>query len=74
LNSLADVSAYFPDGTWCGNDGQKDLYCLQRSCISAEELIRSTREKSSTDLDMANNAPMTGVVSHKIPAALEVVF
>ena len=73
LNSLPEVSAHFPDGTWCGNDGQKDLYCLHRSCVStevAEGLVRSSGR--SSDLDMANNAPMTGKVHHKIPAALEV--
>ncbi len=73
LNSLPEVSAHFPDGTWCGNDGQKDLYCLHRSCAStevAEGLVRSSGK--SYDLDMANNAPMTGKVHHKIPAALEV--
>jgi len=36
----------------------------------AEGLVRSSGK--STDLDMANNAPMTGKVHHKIPAALEV--
>lgn len=76
LNSLPDVSAHFPDGTWCGNDGQKDLYCLQRSCVStdvAEGLTRSVGGKH-TDFDLANNAPMTGEVHHKIPAALEDYF
>ncbi len=77
LNSLANVSAYFPDGTWCGNDGQKDLYCLQRSCVSqdvAEGLVRSGAAGTKPfDLEMSNNAPMTAG-NHKLPTALEVVF
>ncbi|KAI9556544.1 hypothetical protein GHT06_016334 [Daphnia sinensis] len=75
LNSLPEVSAHFPDGTWCGNDGKMDLYCLQRSCVStkvAEGLVRS--EGKNTDLNFANNAPMTGKIHHKIPTALEDYF
>ena len=34
LNNLLQLQAHFPDGTWCGNDGQQDLYCLQRSCTA----------------------------------------
>ena len=33
LNNLPQVSAFFPDGTWCGNDAGKELYCLQRTCV-----------------------------------------
>lgn len=73
---MANVSAYFPDGTWCGNDGQKDLYCLQRTCVSeADGLSRSAgRSSSSGDLEMSNNAPMTAGGIRKLPPALEVVF
>lgn len=24
---------YFPDGTWCHNDGNQDYYCLQHHCL-----------------------------------------
>ncbi|CAB3240453.1 unnamed protein product [Arctia plantaginis] len=24
---------YFPDGTWCHNDGEQDYYCLQHHCL-----------------------------------------
>lgn len=35
LNNIQDLNAFFPDGTWCGKDDQnKDLYCLQRNCVS----------------------------------------
>lgn len=39
----------------------------------AEGLTRSVGGQN-TDLDLTNNAPMTGNVDHKIPAALEVVL
>ena len=26
------MSAYFPDGTWCHNDGQRDFFCQQNEC------------------------------------------
>lgn len=32
LNDIG-VDAYFPDGTWCHNDGRKNYYCVQHHCL-----------------------------------------
>lgn len=32
LNDIG-MNAYFPDGTWCHNDGRKNYYCLQHHCL-----------------------------------------
>jgi len=32
LNDLG-VNPYFPDGTWCHNDGISNYYCLQHHCL-----------------------------------------
>lgn len=72
LNSLPEISAYFPDGTWCGNEGGKDLFCLQRTCVSqdmVEGLIRSGTANSG-DLDITNNAPM--MTNHQMPEDIKV--
>ena len=29
-----DISLYFPDGTWCHNDGSRDYYCLKNNCVT----------------------------------------
>lgn len=29
----AGKDPYFPDGTWCHNDGSQDYYCLQHHCL-----------------------------------------
>ncbi|KAJ8736459.1 hypothetical protein PYW08_007115 [Mythimna loreyi] len=29
----AGKDPYFPDGTWCHNDGNQDYYCLQHHCL-----------------------------------------
>jgi len=32
LNDLG-VDPYFPDGTWCHNDGTSNYFCLQHHCL-----------------------------------------
>ena len=32
LNDL-NIDPYFPDGTWCHNDGQINYYCVQHHCL-----------------------------------------
>lgn len=32
LNDLG-TDPYFPDGTWCHNDGLINYYCLQHHCL-----------------------------------------
>ncbi|CAK1601860.1 unnamed protein product [Parnassius mnemosyne] len=31
--NTAGLDPYFPDGTWCHNDGSQDYYCLQHHCL-----------------------------------------
>ena len=34
LVNSEDISLYFPDGTWCHNDGSRDYYCLKNNCVT----------------------------------------
>ncbi|XP_068626453.1 A disintegrin and metalloproteinase with thrombospondin motifs adt-2-like [Battus philenor] len=31
--NAAGLDPYFPDGTWCHNDGKHDYFCLQHHCL-----------------------------------------
>ncbi|CAH2050238.1 unnamed protein product, partial [Iphiclides podalirius] len=31
--NAAGLDPYFPDGTWCHNDGATDYFCLQHHCL-----------------------------------------
>ena len=41
LNDLSSVSVYFPDGTWCHNDGDTDYFC--RSTVRSSVVCPSVR-------------------------------
>jgi len=56
LNDL-DTSVYFPDGTWCHNDGDSDYYCRDHQCVSSH---RGARAESLPDLGFSNNARPDG--------------
>jgi len=32
LYRYPDVDLFFPDGTWCHNDGKDDFFCQQHQC------------------------------------------
>lgn len=36
------VSPYFPDGTWCHNDGTKNYYCVRHHCLPEDFQISKT--------------------------------
>ena len=46
---------YFPDGTWCNNDGGEDYFCLKHQCIS-ESQSRQPRKSSGPDIEILQNA------------------
>jgi len=50
-----DIDLYFPDGTWCNNDGGEDYFCLKHQCIS-ESQSRQPRKSSGPDIEILQNA------------------
>lgn len=49
---------FFPDGTWCHNDGKKDYYCLARTCQPAGKARnhRDNSKRPEVSIDYLNNA------------------
>lgn len=41
---IIQVETYFPDGTWCHNDGNQDYFCQQRTCVTATTAIVNTEQ------------------------------
>jgi len=69
LNDLADLSSYFPDGTWCHNDGDTDYFCRKNKCVSSN---RGARAEKVPDLGVSNNARPDG--EYFIPKEVEKYF
>ena len=63
LNNLPDLNPFYPDGTWCGNDGSKDYYCMQRNCI-AKVTISAMTCIDSTGIDCTVETGRTSWESH----------
>lgn len=53
LNDVKEVDVYFPDGTWCHNDGSADYYCKKHQCLSSN---RGSRAEKTPDLLVSSNA------------------
>ncbi|XP_067122719.1 A disintegrin and metalloproteinase with thrombospondin motifs adt-1-like [Centruroides vittatus] len=73
LNDM-DVDTYFPDGTWCHNDGKRDYYCQSRLCQPAAK-ARNQGGKSlrpEVTIDILNNArPKQADVDKKLKEYFE---
>lgn len=58
LNDLG-VNPYFPDGTWCHNDGTSNYYCLQHHCLPENFWLGKSLPHlfGSEDVPLPQNAP-----------------
>lgn len=50
-----DIDLYFPDGTWCNNDGSEDFFCLKHQCVS-ESQSRQPRKNDKIEVEIFQNA------------------
>ena len=72
LNNLPEVNAFFPDGTWCGNDGDRDYFCMHRVCMPDGKALSRLDTVPDFEVDILNNAPLTSNGQLVLPPALEV--
>ncbi|XP_069680135.1 A disintegrin and metalloproteinase with thrombospondin motifs adt-2-like [Periplaneta americana] len=58
LNDLG-VDPYFPDGTWCHNDGSSNYYCMQHHCLPENFRLGKSLPHlfGSDDVPLPQNAP-----------------
>lgn len=53
---------YFPDGTWCHNDGNQDYYCLQHHCLPE---VRSLEQYLNVDVLRNSFVRVSALVGNK---------
>eukprot|EP00096_Caligus_rogercresseyi_P015326 TRINITY_DN7776_c0_g1_i1.p1 TRINITY_DN7776_c0_g1~~TRINITY_DN7776_c0_g1_i1.p1 ORF type:complete len:386 (-),score=72.14 TRINITY_DN7776_c0_g1_i1:206-1363(-) len=53
LNNFKDIDPYFPEGSWCHNDGSTDYYCIKNKCTS---IARGAKAESSQEIAINQNA------------------
>ncbi|XP_067002114.1 A disintegrin and metalloproteinase with thrombospondin motifs adt-1-like [Anabrus simplex] len=56
LNDMG-VDSYFPDGTWCHNDGKVNYYCLHHHCLPENYRLGKSLPYSIGDIPLSQNAP-----------------
>jgi len=77
LNNLPDLNPFYPDGTWCGNDGTMDYYCMQRNCIAQGERAGKAMEDdviTGSIIEILNNAPHSDDGPRPLPHPLQEYF
>merc|ERR1712183_1139177 len=57
LQERTDVSVYFPEGTFCHQEGSVEYYCRKNTCVSSE---RGSRADSLNDVQMYQGARPDG--------------
>ncbi|XP_040583441.1 A disintegrin and metalloproteinase with thrombospondin motifs adt-2 [Lepeophtheirus salmonis] len=60
LNNYKDIDVYFPDGSWCHNDGTSNYYCINHKCTST---ARGARAESSPEILVNQNAKPDNLVN-----------
>jgi len=70
LNDLP-ISPYFPDGTFCHQDGGTKYYCQKNTCLEEDSRVA---KQDTPDLDVLFNAKPEGDGDVKPPAELEKYF
>jgi len=70
LNDLP-ISPYFPDGTFCHQDGDTKFYCQKNTCLERDSRVA---KNDSPDLNIMLNASPQGDGERKTPAEVEDYF
>ncbi|KAJ0182622.1 hypothetical protein K1T71_001991 [Dendrolimus kikuchii] len=68
----AGLDPYFPDGTWCHNDGTQNYYCLQHHCLPENFKMNAQWhiwELPSEDIGGAFNARALSTPDDEVAAA-----
>lgn len=60
LNNMPGISTFFPDGTWCHNDGAQNYYCQNHECLP-----QSSRAGKSLTVDTPNDDPLSHVSNNQ---------
>ena len=47
---------FFPDGTWCHNDGSEDYFCLKHQCISESQSRQPRKIGDKPEVQIFQNA------------------
>jgi hypothetical protein len=51
-----DIDLFFPDGTWCHNDGSEDYFCLKHQCISESQSRQPRKNSDKPEVQIFQNA------------------
>ena len=51
-----DIDLFFPDGTWCHNDGSEDYFCLKHQCISESQSRQPRKIGDKPEVQIFQNA------------------
>ena len=47
---------FFPDGTWCHNDGSEDYFCLKHRCLSESQSRQPRKNSYKPEVHILQNA------------------
>ena len=60
-----DIDLFFPDGTWCHNEGNEDYFCLKHQCVSESQSRQPRKNSDKPEVQILQNAQIEGNEPHK---------